>query len=267
MHQIYIMSDGTGRTAQQMVNAALTQFEGREINVNLRPNVRSEAQALAILQEVVHDKGILFHTLVSYQIRNLIIRESKLQNIEAVDMMGPMLESLSAYLANSPAEKPGLFHQLNKAYFDRIEAMEFAFRHDDGQRPDDLHKAEIVLVGVSRTFKTPLSIYLAIKGWYVANVPLVLDMQPPEQLFHIPPHKVIALRTRPGQLAALRKAREEHLNGATGKYATIEHVRKEIEYATRMFARFPKWRRVDVTNKPIEEIASEILRLIAETPL
>jgi len=263
MYQIYIISDGTGRTAKQMVNAALTQFEGRDINVNLRPNVRSEAQALAILQEVVHDKGILFHTIVSNELRNLIIRESSLQNIETVDMMGPMLESLSSYLANSPAEKPGLFHQLNEAYFNRIEAMEFAFRHDDGQRPEELHKAEIVLLGVSRTFKTPLSIYLAIKGWYVANVPLILDIKPPQELFKVKPGKIIALSTRPDRLAALRKAREQHLNGATGDYATLDHVRREVGYAMRLFSRFPGWARVDVTNKPIEEIATEILKIIA----
>ena len=263
MYQIYIMSDGTGRTALQMVNAALTQFEGRDINVNLRTNVLSEAQALTILQEVVHDKGILFHTIVSNELRNLIIRESKLQNIASVDMMGPMLESLSSYLANSPAEKPGLFHQLNEAYFNRIEAMEFAFHHDDGQRPKELHKAEIVLVGVSRTFKTPLSIYLSIKGWYFANVPLILDIEPPQELFKIPPRKIIALSTRPDRLAALRKVREQHLNGATGDYAALEHVRREVSYAMRLFSRFPNWARVDVTNKPIEEIATEILKLIS----
>ncbi len=263
MHQIFVISDGTGRTAQQMVNAALTQFEQHEINVNLRPNIRTEEQLLAVLQEAVQAKGVVFHTIVSHELRKLIVRESKLQNIQAVDMMGPLLSSLSSYLANSPAEKPGLFHQINEAYFKRIEAMEFAFRHDDGQRPGDLHKAEIVLVGVSRTFKTPLSIYLAFKGWFVANVPLILDIRPPRQLFELPPQKVIALVTRPDRLAALRKAREEHLNGATGDYASIEHVRREVNYAMRLFARFPAWSRVNVTNKPIEEIATEIMKIIA----
>ncbi len=265
MYQIFVVSDGTGRTAQQMVNAALTQFEQHDININLRPHIRTEEQVLTVLQEAAHVKGAVFHTIVSFELRNLLIRQSRLQNIEAVDMMGPLLSSLSSYLANSPAEKPGLFHQLNEAYFRRIEAMEFAFRHDDGQRPDDLHKAEIVLVGVSRTFKTPLSIYLAFKGWFVANVPLILDIEPPQQLFELPPQKVIALVTRPDRLAALRKAREEHLNGATGDYASIEHVRREVNYAMRLFARFPAWARVDVTNKPIEEIASEILKIIAST--
>lgn len=263
MHQIYVMSDGTGRTAQQMVNAALTQFEAHDSSVHLRPDIRSEEQALAILQEVIQNKGILFHTIVSDDLRQLIIRESKLQNMKTVDMMGPMLTTLSAFLANSPAEKPGLFQQLNEAYFTRIEAMEFAFRHDDGQRLDDLHKAEIILVGVSRTFKTPLSIYLALKGWFVANVPLILDMQPPQQLFDIAPQKIIALSTRPHSLAALRKTREQHLNGATGEYAKLDHVRRELSYATRLYARFPNWRRIDVTNKPIEEIASEIVAIFA----
>ena len=264
MHQIYVMSDGTGRTAQQMVNAALTQFEEHEIRVHLRADIRSEEQALTILQEVVQQSGILFHTIVSDELRRLIIRESKIQNIETVDIMGPMLTTLSAYLANSPAEKPGLFHQLNEAYFNRIEAMEFAFRHDDGQRPNNLHKAEIVLVGVSRTFKTPLSIYLAIKGWFVANVPLILDINPPSELLEVNPKKVIALYTKPITLAELRKARQMHLGNATGDYARLDHVRKELNYANRLYAQHPHWTRLSVTNKPIEEIASEIIRHFAK---
>lgn len=262
-HQIFIMSDGTGRTARQMVEAALTQFEEQNISVHLRPHIRSEEQALIILQEVVQQKGVLFHTIVSDDLRQLIIRESKLQNIETVDMMGPMLTTFTTFFANSPAEKPGLFHQLNEAYFKRIEAMEFAFHHDDGQRPYDLQKAEMVLIGVSRTFKTPLSIYLALKGWFVANVPLILNIHPPKELFDLNPRKVIALDTKPLTLSELRKARQTYLENATGDYAQLDHVRKELNYSRQLYAQHPSWKRISVTNKPIEEISSEIIKHFA----
>ena len=265
MYKIFIVSDGTGKTAQQMINAALTQFSHvTETAIELIPDILTEEQILAVLQRVVQAKGIIFHTIVSHELRNLLIRESHLQNIEVVDVMGPILSCLSQFFAIPPSEKPGLFHQLNEAYFKRIESMEFAFHHDDGLRVEELHKAEIVLVGVSRTFKTPLSIYLALKGWFVANVPLILNIQPPTELLEVEPARVIALYTQALSLAELRKARESYLGNSTGEYARIDHVRKEVNYANRLFSQHPKWKRISVTNKPIEEIASEIIMSIGK---
>jgi regulator of PEP synthase PpsR (kinase-PPPase family) len=192
------------------------------------------------------------------------VRYSKMQNVTTVDLMGPLLDRLSYHFADAPSQKPGLFHKLNEAYFKRIEAMEFAIQHDDGQRVNELWQAEIILVGISRTFKTPLSIYLAFKGWFVANVPIVLDVEIPEILSHVSPERVVALITDPIRLAALRKVRQKYLKNATGNYADPEHVRREVRYAMRIFNRFPRWRRILVTNKPIEEISSEILISIAD---
>ena len=173
--------------------------------------------------------------------------------------MGPLLAQLSQQLAGSPSERPGLFHELNKAYFQRIDAMEFTLRHDDGQRVHELSKAEIVLLGVSRTFKTPLSIYLAFKGWFVANVPVVLGIDPPPELFELPPGRVFALTTEPNRLISLRRVRHAHLGRATGGYADPDQVRSELRYARQLCASHPDWPVITVTNKPIEEIASEIL--------
>jgi len=140
--------------------------------------------------------------------------------------------------------------------------MEFAFHHDDGQRPYDLPKAEIVLVGVSRTLKTPVSVYLAFRGWLVANVPVVVGMRPPAQLFDLPPGTVFGLTMDPVRLSELRRVRERRLGGATGDYADLDAVRREVEAALALFRAHPRWSVVDVTDKPIEEVASEILALV-----
>lgn len=257
--QIFILSDGTGRTAQQALNAALTQFEQVETILYLKPNIRSEDEINDIFREAKAASGIIIHTLVSKQLRDTILHLGKLYELVTIDIMGPLLAQLSEPFENSPSEKPGLFHDLNKAYFQRIEAMEFAIRHDDGQKYEELDKAEIVLLGVSRTFKTPLSMYLAFKGWFVANIPIVLCIKPPEILNEIPPERVFCLTTLPNRLAALRKVREKHLGGATGAYSDNRHVQNELEFANRLYSKNDKWTIINITNKPIEEIASEIL--------
>jgi hypothetical protein len=176
--------------------------------------------------------------------------------------MGPLLAQLTHQFSAPPLEKPGLFRELNKEYFRRIEAMEFAFRHDDGQRMHELTKADLVLVGVSRTFKTPLSIYFAFKGWLVGNVPVVLELAFPSLLFKLDPSRVFCLTSEARHLAALRRVRHEYLGGATGEYADLQYVQRELTYARRNFGRQPAWPVIDVTRKPIEEIASEILATI-----
>lgn len=262
MHQLYIISDGTGMTAKRAVKAALTQFEDSEIKLNLRPNIRSENQVLEVIIEAGEANGFIVHTVVSKKLRNKILEISRLHNVETIDIMGPLLAQLSHQFANLPSEKPGLFHELNKSYFQRIEAIEFTFRHDDGLKPEELKKAEIVLIGVSRTFKTPLSIYLAFKGWRVANIPIVLDIKPPDILFEISPEKVFCLTTYPKRLVQLRIVRNTYLGGGTGNYAEFDYVQKELRYAQILFSSHPMWSVIKVTDKPIEEIASEILKLI-----
>jgi regulator of PEP synthase PpsR (kinase-PPPase family) len=173
--------------------------------------------------------------------------------------MGPLLGRLSNRLAVSPQEKPGLFSELNRDYFRRIETMEFAIRHDDGQRIQELRKAEIVLVGVSRTFKTPLSIYLAFKGWLVANVPIVMGVEPDPILSRIPVRRVFFLDTNPRQLVELRQSRHAHLQRRLTDYVDFDVTRMELMHARQVYHRHPGWHVIDVTNKPIEEIASEVL--------
>ncbi len=186
-NRIFVVSDGTGRTADQALSAALVQFPGAPVEIIIRAKVRTMARAREVVREAAEAGGFIVHTIVTDGVREAIVRAGRERNVEMIDLMGPLIARLTETLAVSPAARPGLFAQLNKSYFRRIETMEFAFRHDDGQRVEDLRKAEILLLGVSRTFKTPLSIYFAFKGWFVANVPITLEHEPPAILAKLPP--------------------------------------------------------------------------------
>lgn len=263
-YNIYIVSDGTGRTAEQALNAALIQFGGVKVNLIRRPKVRTEQKVIGVIKEAKANKGFIVHTLVTDKLREAMLRGGRKHNVDTIDLMGGLLARLSEEFSISPAEKPGLFEQLNKTYFRRIETMEFAFHHDDGQRVNELKKAEIVLLGVSRTFKTPLSIYLAFKGWFVANVPIVMGQEILPVISKLAPSNVFCLDTNARALTELRRARQNYLGGAVGDYDDIEYVRMELMYARKIYCNHPSWAIINVTNKPIEEIASEILTLKAE---
>jgi regulator of PEP synthase PpsR (kinase-PPPase family) len=259
LYRVFVVSDGTGGTAERALRAALTQFKGTEVKLELRPEVRSEERILEIVYETVHAGGFIVHTLVSRNLRDSMGRLGRLYNVVTIDLMGPLLAQLGETFADRPLETPGLFRELNKEYFRRIEAMEFAFRHDDGQHTDELDKADIVLVGVSRTFKTPISMYLAFKGWLVGNVPIILDIPIPRALADLPAGRVFGLMTSAHQLTDLRRSRQEHLGGATGEYAEFQYVCRELAWARDVFRRRPEWSIIQVANKPIEEIAAEVL--------
>jgi len=215
----------------------------------------------AAIREAAEAEAFIVHTLVSNDLRDYMITAGRSYDLETIDLMGPLLSRLSEKLMYSPSERPGLFSELNQEYFKRIDAMQFAFNHDDGLRPDELHKAELVLVGVSRTFKTPLSIYFAFKGWFVANVPIVMGVEPPKELFRLPPDRVFCLTSYAHNLSSLRQVRANYLGGYAGEYATLQYVVKELNYANTIFRRQPLWPVIRVTNKPIEEIANEIIAI------
>jgi len=262
MHQIFVASDGTGRTAEQAVRAAMTQFADQEIEIQRFSDIRNNLDIQRIVNQAVEMKAFIVHTLVSDKLREELFRIARLHDVETIDLMGPLLDRMTDQFAVNPSEQPGLFRVLNESYFRRIETMQFAFNHDDGKRVEDLQKAEIILLGVSRTFKTPLSIYLAFKRWFVANIPIVLGIPAPEIIYHVPPERVFCLMTYPNRLAQLRKARQDRLGGTPFDYANPEYVRRECTYASQVFSSQPKWQRINVTSKSIEEIASEIIALL-----
>lgn len=259
VQHIFIISDGTGKTAEHVLRAALVQFEDIHVQIKLCPHVSSREQVVDIIDDVHKVKGLVVHTVVSKKLRDIINRQGRLFAVDTIDLIGPLLARLSHHFSYVPAEKPGIYYELNKSYFKRIEAVEYTLRHDDGQRMQELDKAEIVILGVSRTFKTPVSIYLAYKGWLVANIPIVLGMDPPDQLFKLPVERVFCLTTNPVHLGQLRRIREQHLGGNVGEYAKQSHILKDLEHAHSIYKRQPKWTIIDITNKPVEEISMEIL--------
>jgi regulator of PEP synthase PpsR (kinase-PPPase family) len=259
LRHVFIVSDGTGRTAQQALRAALVQFESTKVKTYVRPGVRTAQQVMKVIGEAYKTRAIILHTIVSKNLRDLFLEQSRLHELNTIDLMGPLLAQLSHHFRDEPTEKPGIYHKLNKAYFQRIEAIEFMLRHDDGQRHEELNKADIILLGVSRTFKTPLSVYMAYKGWHVANIPIIYGFQLPKILYSLPHERIFCLTTNYIRLAELRKTRDEHLGGLTGEYSSKAYVKKELDYANKLYNLQPKWTKIRITDKPIEEISSEIL--------
>jgi regulator of PEP synthase PpsR (kinase-PPPase family) len=265
MYHIYVISDGTGKTAEGVVRAALTQFEDAPVEIVRRSHVRDANQLEEIVDEARKSAGFIVHTLVSQKMRTLILTEGRSAHVPTIDLMGPMLARLSELLATRPRSVPGLFTTFDPGYLQRIDAIDFTVRHDDGQNIDDLERAEIVLLGVSRTSKTPLSIYLGYRGWKVANVPLILGVEPPSQIFNLPRKGAVGLVIKPERLAELRQVRVNHMGTGSLGYADLDYIRQEMAYAYEIFEQRRDWPLVDVTTKPIEETAAEVVALLGHT--
>jgi regulator of PEP synthase PpsR (kinase-PPPase family) len=266
VYKIFAVSDATGKTAARVLNAALLQYDKNDVLVVRYGDVRSVERIREICDEAACQGGFVVHTLVSEDLRLHMLDEGRKFNVPTIDLMGPLLIRLSAWFESQPKSQPGLFHVIDAEYDRRIEAIEFTVQHDDGRRTDELNLADIVLVGVSRTSKTPLSMYLANQGWKVANVPLVLGVPPPKTLLKLPKRKVIALTIDPERLASLRQVRAERLGTKQAGYADIETIRREVINAYQIFDQRRDWPLLDVTAKPIEEAASEIIAIVRRKP-
>lgn len=260
-HVVYVVSDATGATARRVVEAALAQFSGASVIVEQVPGVVEVKEIKRLIKQVARARGTIVHTLAVPELRQVMLLEGRRRHVVTIDLMGPLVGRLSETLELSPLAKPGLLHQLDKSYFERIGAIDFAVRHDDGRNSDDLPDAELILVGVSRTSKTPISIYLAYRGWRVANVPIVADLEPPPVLFRVERRRIIALTIQPERLVKLRQARATRITrGISLDYASKTHVEKDLNWAE-LILRRERWARVDVTNRSIEECAAEIIDL------
>lgn len=188
----------------------MAQFPAADVKVILVPHVRRSEDVERAVHETGASGGILVHTLVNDELRRELVELAEAAGVTAIDLVGPLITRLSAALGQAPAGQPGLYRQQREAYFGRVEAIEFTVAHDDGQRLEELDRAEIVLVGVSRVGKTPLSIYLSVLGWKVANVPLIREQSPPPALFEVDRRRVVGLVIEPGQLIAHRQWRQRH---------------------------------------------------------
>jgi [pyruvate, water dikinase]-phosphate phosphotransferase / [pyruvate, water dikinase] kinase len=265
---IYVVSDGTGLTAETVVSAAAGQFFGTIFDVRRRPLVRTIDQARSVINEAAETHGIIVYTLVVPELRRAFEEESGRRGVPSVDIIGGLVQRLEEAFGLVPAGEPGLRGtQLDPAYFGRIDAIEYTVSHDDGQHPETLGDADVVLVGVSRTSKTPLSIFLAhYRGWKVANVPMVLGIEPPHELFQIDQRKIIGLTIQAGRLVNLRRARLESLGrDPDGPYTSHDQVTDELAYARRVYRHGYPWPILDTTNRSVEEVAREIIAIVEQS--
>jgi len=259
---IFIVSGGVGASGEQVVRTALAQFEGVQVRVEIVSHVHQVEQVEAVIDRAIQAGAIIIHTLVDVDIRQSLTRLAQKRNVIAVDVMGRVLSQLTRLLGQEPLGQPGLYRQLRQDYFDRVEAIEFTVTNDDGRHPRDWAKAEIVLVGVSRVGKTPLSMYLSVQGWKVANVPQVPGMSLPSELLELDRRRVVGLTIDPGQLVSHRERRQRHL-GAPGRSAYINptEIYEEVETMRKLYRR-NGFGVVDITDKPIEESADEVIAMV-----
>ena len=259
---IYIISGGTGASGLQLVNTVLAQFPGFEVPVVAKAHVNSITQLQDVLDQSEQTGGIIVHTLVDTLLRNTMNSLGSKGSVPVIDLMGVLMEHLSEMLDSNPVCRPGLYHNLNKRYFDRVEAIEFSIAHDDGLNPQDLDKAEIVLAGVSRVGKTPLAMYLAMQGFKTANVPFIPGQSPLPELDQVEPGRVIGLTIDETRLVSHRKDRKEKLRlDRHGGYSDLKMIFDELEQARKIF-RQKGYSMIDITDKPLETSADEIVKII-----
>jgi len=260
---VYVCSDSVGETAEAVVRATFRQFRKEHARIKRIGNVRTDEEIVALLAEAAGVRGFVAYTLVQPELRETMKAESLRLGVRTVDIMGPMIQAYVDAFNDAPKRVPGLLHVLDDEYFRRVEAIEFAVRCDDGREPQSMHTADIVILGVSRTSKTPLSIYLAHKGYKVANLPLVPEARLPEELRRVPPGRLIGLTMDAAAIARIRQERLKVVGLPFGaKYADPARVEAELRYAHDVMTRYG-CRIIDVSNRAIEETAGLILDYIA----
>ncbi|MEN8262556.1 MAG: pyruvate, water dikinase regulatory protein [Nitrospirota bacterium] len=259
---VYVVSGSSGASALQIVETVLAQFPKIQVSLVRKTHVRNEKQLKDIVAKASKTGGIIVHSLVNDARRKVLIDYGKKQGVSTIDVTGTLQNRLEEISGHKPLGKPGLYYKQHHEYFDRIAAIEFAINHDDGQKEEDLQSADVVLIGVSRSGKTPLSMYLAVQGWKAANVPLVVEVPPPPVLYKMDRRRVIGLSIAYEQLFLHRSRRYERM-GVEGPsiYTDRLSIIQELENARKVF-RKGRFHVIDVTDKPIETTAREVIEYL-----
>jgi hypothetical protein len=266
VHRILVVSDSTGATAEHVLQAALAQFDAADVVVERRAETRTIEQIQNVVVEAHQTGSMLVHTLASTGLRREIYLRANERGLHSVDLLGNLLSDLSGYLGAPAGGVPGGLHRFDENYYRRTDALTFVVKHDDGLRIEEVGRADIVLVGISRTSKTPLSIYLAVRGYFVANVPIVSRVDPPDPLFRIPQKKIVALRMDAVRLNNIRQQRLKYYRqDARAAYIDAKQVQQEVQWADEVFAR-ALWPVVDISLKSLEEVAVEVVSLATDLP-
>ena len=257
-YQIYLISDSTGETLDRIFLALKAQFKNIEYKIHSYSFTRTENQILKILEDAKkNDNSVILYTIVDNNLAKYLANVSSDKKIPCFGVLGNLILNFSKILNQKASHEPSGQHVLNDEYYERIEAIQFTMNHDDGNLSDEIEKSDIVLVGVSRTSKTPTAIYLANKGFKTSNIPLVNENSLPEKLRSNPQMTcVIGLNTEPERLVDIRKNRMNSLKETENKsYTDLENIRKEVVNAKKTFQKY-KWPSIDVTRKSVEETAA-----------
>jgi regulator of PEP synthase PpsR (kinase-PPPase family) len=259
---IYLVGERTGQTISKVAAAVLSQFATDKIQVRLFTMVEDTSLLLSILSRAQQEKALVVYTIVAPQNREFLEREAAKRELETVDVMGNFIVKLALFLEQRPLGIPGKQHQIDANYYRRIDAIEFAVKHDDGRSPHTLHRADIVLIGLSRTGKTPISAYMAQMGWRVANIPLVPDIPPPDETFAIDQVKIYGLAIESDALVRVRQERLKYLGlPDDARYADRNKIFQEVEWCHAFYRKHPHWPVIDVSGRAIEEVAARIMQL------
>lgn len=257
---LHLVSDSTGETLESIAKAGLARFEGVEAVKHFWPMVRSEGHLDRVMQEVAKRPGLVLYTLVDGRVRERLEHCARVLGLPAVSALDPVIEGFSRVLGQAAVTRPGRQHTMDAAYFARVEAIQYTIAHDDGQHSDEWEDADILLAGVSRSSKTPTSIYLANRGYKTANIPIVPESPPPPNLFTLQRPLVVGLTTSPDRLLAVRRNRVIAMGSGESDYVDPDAITRELAYARRMFAD-NDWPVIDVTRRSIEETAAAVINL------
>ncbi|MCJ2182209.1 kinase/pyrophosphorylase [Novosphingobium sp. 1949] len=261
---LHLLSDSTGETLEMIAKAALAQFDDTEVLRHFWPMVRSQQHLDRIMGEIASNPGLVFFTLVNEETRSRLEERCQQLGLPAIAVLDGVTDALEALLGQEAKGRPGRQHRLDDAYFARVDAIQFTIAHDDGIAWEDWEEADIILAGVSRTSKTPTSIYLANRGFKVANIPIVPESPPPPSLYGLKRPLVVGLTTAPDRLIQVRRNRLLSLSQSPDTdYVQEEKVVSEVKYARRMFAD-NSWPVIDVTRRSIEETAAAVINLFNE---
>ena len=261
---LHLVSDSTGETLEMIAKAALAQFDDPGVNRHFWPMVRSLQHLDRIAPDLAQNPGLVLYTLVNPETRARLEEHCRHLGLPALPVLDQVTAALESHLGQEQLHKPGRQHAMGEEYFRRVEAIQYTIAHDDGLAHEEWEQADIVLAGVSRSSKTPTAIYLANRGYKVANIPLVMESPPPRELFGLRHPLVVGLTTAPERLIQIRRNRLLTLN-ETGEtaYVNTDRVKEELQFARRMFAD-NGWPVIDVTRRSIEESAAAIIRLVQE---
>jgi [pyruvate, water dikinase]-phosphate phosphotransferase / [pyruvate, water dikinase] kinase len=263
---IFICSDGVGETAEAVAQATVRQFAGERVRLKRYAPIKDEDEIVQVVKEAEATGGFIAFTLVQPELREMMREEAAKRGVRAVDVLGPMMQAYVDTLGGLPKREPGLLHTLDEEYYKRIEAVEFAVKFDDGKDARGLLQADVILIGVSRTSKTPLSIYLAHKGIRVANLPLIPEVKPPQELLSGAEGLIIGLTMDVSRMAEIRSERLKEMGlPPAASYASEKRILEELAYAESIMEKVD-CRRIDVTRRSIEETAAIIIRYRNEMP-